>query len=418
MKKLKILSSIFLMITSLGILCSCSGEQGPVGPQGEQGIQGEIGPQGPQGPAGSDGQPGSQGEPGKDGQDGQTPYIGENGNWWIGDTDTGVPATGADGENILVSTNDTTDRTAEISAILTETGYCQLGPGKFYVTNLHMPVSSTLCGSGNATELILSDSVTEGYVVRVNTKCTVRDLSITSPNVISISKNIGERHGIMYCGTYDIDSNAGGTHTSISNLYISNFTGGAITCYNTGYSINAFLNVSDVIITNCNVGINISYWSEYHRFTNVVSNNCYYGCINNGGNNMFVNCAFNSNKVGFVIDNSKGDQKNTAHGSVVGCTFNHSGNNTGYGIQIYNSNVGFIFEGCQFFYSKILLENAAGIVFNGCNFGRGEGIEIKNGGTILFSNCVFGSAPVVTIENNDYTRFIHCYLRSGQLLDI
>lgn len=29
---------------------------------------------------------------------GKTPFIGENGNWWIGETDTGVPATGAQGE--------------------------------------------------------------------------------------------------------------------------------------------------------------------------------------------------------------------------------------------------------------------------------------------------------------------------------
>lgn len=30
--------------------------------------------------------------------DGKTPYIGENGNWWIGETDTGVPATGPSGQ--------------------------------------------------------------------------------------------------------------------------------------------------------------------------------------------------------------------------------------------------------------------------------------------------------------------------------
>ena len=30
-------------------------------------------------------------------QDGKTPYIGDNGNWWIGDTDSGVPATGPTG---------------------------------------------------------------------------------------------------------------------------------------------------------------------------------------------------------------------------------------------------------------------------------------------------------------------------------
>ena len=32
-------------------------------------------------------------------KDGQTPYIGENGNWFIGSTDTGVKAAGDDGAN-------------------------------------------------------------------------------------------------------------------------------------------------------------------------------------------------------------------------------------------------------------------------------------------------------------------------------
>ena len=34
---------------------------------------------------------------GEDGKDGETPHIGTNGNWWIGDVDTGVPATGPEG---------------------------------------------------------------------------------------------------------------------------------------------------------------------------------------------------------------------------------------------------------------------------------------------------------------------------------
>ena len=40
------------------------------------------------------------GEDGKDGKDGLTPYIGENGNWWIGDLDTGVPAKGKDASEL------------------------------------------------------------------------------------------------------------------------------------------------------------------------------------------------------------------------------------------------------------------------------------------------------------------------------
>ena len=39
------------------------------------------------------------GADGKDGADGLTPVIGENGNWWIGDTDTGVKAAASDGRD-------------------------------------------------------------------------------------------------------------------------------------------------------------------------------------------------------------------------------------------------------------------------------------------------------------------------------
>ena len=46
---------------------------------------------------GKDGVDGSDGADGEDGTDGETPYIGENGNWWIGSTDTKIPAKGQDG---------------------------------------------------------------------------------------------------------------------------------------------------------------------------------------------------------------------------------------------------------------------------------------------------------------------------------
>ena len=38
------------------------------------------------------------GPKGEDGADGITPHIGENGNWFIGETDTNVPAQGPTGE--------------------------------------------------------------------------------------------------------------------------------------------------------------------------------------------------------------------------------------------------------------------------------------------------------------------------------
>ena len=127
-----------------------TGEQGPQGDKGDQGIQGiqgadgvgiakiektssdgnvdtytitltngttytftvtngTNGTDGKDGVDGKDGTNGTNGVDGKDGTngtDGQTPYIGENGNWWIGDTDTGVKAAGDDGKDgtIIIAT--------------------------------------------------------------------------------------------------------------------------------------------------------------------------------------------------------------------------------------------------------------------------------------------------------------------------
>ena len=66
--------------------------KGPIGNTGPQGPKGETGNTGPQGP---------KGDPGVDGQngaDGITPHIGDNGNWFIGDNDTGKPSRGEKGE--------------------------------------------------------------------------------------------------------------------------------------------------------------------------------------------------------------------------------------------------------------------------------------------------------------------------------
>lgn len=54
-------------------------------------FDGATGPAGPQGPAGAPGKEGTAGA------DGVTPHIGDNGNWYIGSTDTGKPSRGAAG---------------------------------------------------------------------------------------------------------------------------------------------------------------------------------------------------------------------------------------------------------------------------------------------------------------------------------
>lgn len=71
------------------------GEKGDKGDKGDTGPRGPAGPVGPTGPAGPSGADGAPGPAGPKGDPGDTPYIGENGNWWIGETDTGVSAAGS-----------------------------------------------------------------------------------------------------------------------------------------------------------------------------------------------------------------------------------------------------------------------------------------------------------------------------------
>lgn len=62
-----------------------------------KGDKGDKGADGVNGVDGKDGAPGKDGTDGKDGTNGITPHIGENGNWYIGSTDTGKPSRGEQG---------------------------------------------------------------------------------------------------------------------------------------------------------------------------------------------------------------------------------------------------------------------------------------------------------------------------------
>ena len=63
---------------------------------------------------GKDGTDGKNGINGSDGKDGKTPFIGENGNWWIDETDTGIKAAGTDGKDGINGIDGTDGKEIEI----------------------------------------------------------------------------------------------------------------------------------------------------------------------------------------------------------------------------------------------------------------------------------------------------------------
>ena len=325
------------------------------------------------------------------------------------------PSITTDTNAYLAPSGDTSDRTADIVTMLTNLGVCRLGKGDYYVNNLEMPVKTQIIGAGHGTRIILAGS-SAGYAIKMSSYCNVSDCQIVgSTSAIVLSSTVGDRHGILWQGNYTQDPTPSNQPINgmIDNVRFIGFTGGAITCYDTGYGTFNGLEVCNVYVYNCCVGINISYLSEFNKFTNVRTASCYYGCINNGGNNVFTNCDFSTCKLGFLMDNSQSQSPNNSHGSCIGCVFNHTDSNTGTGISILNCANGFIFEGCQIFFSQINIEDSDGIVFSGCNFGATNcDITIDGGGAILFLGNMHQTDPTKTITNNNHVIFANCYVRN------
>lgn len=344
-----------------------------------------------------------------------TPTITTDSNGWLQAIDTDTS-----------SETGKTDMSGAIISMLNETGYCHLAPGVFYVSGFDMPEGSTIEGCGKKTVLRLLSSVNSGYTCRIGRNCTVKNICFSGgysapSDVTTEGADLGSRHGIYLVANADgEETSATSTYTNIvEGCFFENYDGSAYYNHNTGYGLDDSVIMSDCRIKNCKVGINIDYFGEYGKYSNIIISYCNYACINNGGNNVFSSCTFHG-VVGFLIDDSASDKKNNSHGSCVGCVFNHvdSMNNPtqhgmGYGIVSKGADSGFIFSGCQIWYSKVNIENSRGIAIQNSLFG-GNSPTIAVSGTYpaFIQNCVFMDSP--TLSLNSGTKLDSCYLaRTG-----
>lgn len=325
--------------------------------------------------------------------------------------------------NVLYATGDTTDRSADILRILHTYKECKLTKGEYYVSGIAMPDHCSLVGSGPETKIILLDSVTSGAAVSMADHCTIHNCTfVGSATPITFEEgsihsiHIGTRHGILWKGEATGSTSTSSDNTLfegiISGCHFQDFSGGGITCESTGYSSDGGVTVSNCHMKRCGAGINISWWSEFNRFVNVNCNACYYGVINNGGNNSFANCNFSANLVGFYIngvdgkcvmsDGTTNTLRNGGHGNAVGCIIDHSGSNSGVAVYIRSLDSGWLFSGCQIFYGKIYLRGATYTLFTTINFGSSIVLYIYgNSGTVQFDNMCVRSGIVANVYDSN-----------------
>lgn len=309
-----------------------------------------------------------------------------------------------------------TRRTGHITTALARNGFVQLGAGDYWIESLDMPEFSRITGVGTATRLICKSAGTL-YAIRMRRGCSIDNLTLVGPQgeeyqAMNGDGTISEEHGIyMYEPLGQGVQPLMKYRAKISNVTIAGFAGGAICFDATGGAGDNSASVVNVYAHNCTVGLYMPTQTEYHRVTNFKAGGCYYGAIVNGGNNVFTNCGFVSCTQALKMSNATND----SHGSFVGCTFNHSGENTGKAIELTNLGSGEMFVGCQIFYGSVHVTNCHGIMFDACNFGNTTPITVTGGRLVMFTNCVSvgASQTPVTVTNNTLTKLINCYSRGG-----
>lgn len=297
---------------------------------------------------------------------------------------------------------DTVDITSFILDRLTRYNYCKLAPGRFMISNLDMPEGSTLEGSGYDTSVYVSSGAS--YGIKAASQCRISNFMMYgSGSEFTLSSTPTSRHGIWIKGDYSdsADESLQPRNVMIDRMFISRFTGGAITFEDTGSPSMLASIVDNCVIKHCNAGINVPFNSEFHKFSNIVVRDSYYGTVANGGNLCYDNCDFTGSKVGYItkmVDGSGRSTPNNGHCLVSNCQFHHmdwdsSTLGKGYGIWLEDLGTGTLFTGCALTYAKIYLKDVPGASFTGCWFGR-----FKSGG-------VWGGIPIILEQTNGYNRF-------------
>lgn len=320
-----------------------------------------------------------------------------------------------------VASGVTLDETVHYEIINSTKTFLNLRDVTYTLKNVTLSERMTVRGCGNSTILKVTDSAANALILL--RECTVEDLKIIGPNGEGWVPDgvIVENHGISVSvlGSSDAERN----RIKISNVEICGFAGGAIHLVNTGLNYDNSACISNCYLHNNNVGLYIPRKAEFNKISNTACSRNHYGCINNGGNNLFSNCGFNGNVTGLLMDSTGIINSNNAHGAFVGCNFAHThafdDRTSLYAIDLIGQEYSQHFSACIVGYGHLRIRNSSGIVFSGCSILGDVSVTVNDGGLTMFNGCVFKSEEdsPLTKTGSAVVKYHNCYTLSGSVFD-
>lgn len=298
-----------------------------------------------------------------------------------------------------------------IEAVLNKYGIAVLGKGTYELNRaINMPDGSMIKGAGEATVI---KAATGADAIVAGASCTIENVKIHSDD--GHTQSPGTAAGIRVSGNYDATPLK--YNIKISNVTIDGFPLAGIYGTKTGTWVGDSISAVNCTIFNSYAGIFLEDYSEFGRYTNIMCRDNYIGLYNKSGNNVFENCSFSNNAVGVYLVGDDGDNsRNNGHGSIIGCTINHSNNNNGFAVICRGLDAnGFVFDSCQIWYGKIQVENSTGITFNNCMLGAfNTNTEIINytANDLFLMNCLFKVGATFSGSGGE-THAINCFKFDG-----
>lgn len=283
-------------------------------------------------------------------------------------------------------------RNSDISAALNAHKHVVLGPGTFPINNaLTIPAGCILEGCGEQT--IIEAHGTNVTSIVMSAYSRIKNILLDGGEA-SAPGTEGSRYGIYASGITDPFYIEGCSVTGFSKngIYIASTSGNTVPFY-----------VSDCYITACYNGLYV-HEAEYGKIERVTCRECYRGLYENGGNNKYSDCGFDSNEIGVQMTTL---YANNGHGSFTGCSINH---NTQYALYCGSLTNGELFTGCQIHFGTIHMAGTTrGVNFSGCQFGQSIAFNNASGGDNYLIGCTFYADPTFTNSGAGTLSTINCY---------